>query len=47
MKRFLAWLCGYFYLPCPSCGRMFAGWECGYRTVLRDGRGMVVCRRCD
>ena len=27
VARFLAWLGGYFWLPCPVCGEYFAGFE--------------------
>jgi hypothetical protein len=27
LARFLAWLGGYFWIPCPLCGRYFAGFE--------------------
>jgi hypothetical protein len=27
LARFLAWLCGFFWIPCPLCGRYFAGFE--------------------
>lgn len=29
-NRVWAWLCGYFWLPCPECGEMFGGHEIGY-----------------
>jgi hypothetical protein len=27
LHRFYAWAFGYFWLPCPACGRMFGGHE--------------------
>jgi len=32
----LAWLLGYFYLPCPRCGQPFAGWEMGDGGVITE-----------
>lgn len=48
MKRFLAWLLGYFYLPCVGCGRMFAGWECDISNgvALVNGHSYVLCGKC-
>mgnify|MGYP001566530485 CR=1 FL=1 len=45
--RFYAWLFGFFWLPCPVCGRMFGGHEIinvsvGY-LVCDDGHHRVVC----
>lgn len=46
--RFLNWLYAelfnYFWLPCPICGQMFGGHECGQTGY----RGRVVCKdvRC-
>jgi hypothetical protein len=40
-------LVGYFWLPCPVCGRMFGGHECGEVAVpSRDGQTMrATCRK--
>jgi hypothetical protein len=52
MKRFLnriyAHLFGYFWLPCPNCGRYFGGHEIGklgFPTGL--GTWRVCCKWCD
>lgn len=40
----------YFWLPCPNCGEMFGGWECGKgRTPDPDRPGIskMWCKRCD
>jgi hypothetical protein len=36
---------GYFWLPCPWCGRMFGGFEWGESLMdINDcGRGRVTC----
>lgn len=52
MPRFLhqlyAWLFGYFWLPCPRCGRMFGGheWQFNGDHVMVDGRAMGTCGKC-
>ncbi len=40
---------GYFWLPCPCCGEMFAGFETGKRSVPADtpGQFRVCCKWCD
>jgi hypothetical protein len=48
IARLAAWILGYFWLPCPSCGRDFAGFECGRRGMrTADGSCRVCCRACD
>ncbi len=54
LARLLAWMLGYFWLPCPSCGQMFAGFESGVTFVTdrvsQSGRivsGWTNCKRCD
>ena len=46
VHRVRARLGGYFWLPCPECGRMFGGHECG--PILWDDetrtRGKMLCR---
>ena len=39
-------LMGYFWLPCPQCGRMFGGHETKGGTKLVNGRLMVTCKLC-
>ena len=40
---------GYFWLPCPACGRMFGGHE--YRPapidISRPGRSWMLCPPCE
>lgn len=36
VARVLAALLGYFYLPCPNCGKMFAGWETGHGMTITE-----------
>jgi hypothetical protein len=47
LHRVIAAVGGYFWLPCPVCGRMFGGHEVDHRTgsAIVDGRSMVVCPR--
>jgi hypothetical protein len=45
-NRVYAWLGGYFWLPCPQCGRMFGGHECGAGHVQREGKDWRTCWRC-
>lgn len=46
VHKFVAWLMGYFWLPCPLCGENFAGYEDG-DYILPDpyepGRGSMTC----
>jgi hypothetical protein len=54
LRRFRAWLTGYFWLPCPQCGQMFAGYEeplGSIETTLGSiettlGQGRVTCPAC-
>ena len=49
LAQFLAWLIGYFWLPCPHCGEMFAGFEVipfGGRCYSVDGRCWSCCQNC-
>lgn len=47
LHRSFAWLFGYFWLPCPVCGRMFGGHEiANYSTaalIAEDGTADCVC----
>ena len=44
----LAWLSGYFWIPCPICHRPFAGfeWRDGDTLWTSDNTGECVCPRC-
>ena len=47
MAAFWATFRGYFWLPCPLCSRMFAGFETADSPLMdtpRSGRG--VCWEC-
>jgi hypothetical protein len=50
LHRAYAWLWGYFWLPCPACGRMFGGHETGGHMNLpvsgSIGLGWATCRKC-
>lgn len=47
LARLWAWFAGYFWLPCPSCEKHFAGFEgaigCG---VIRGKKLLTVCLDC-
>jgi hypothetical protein len=45
--RIYAFLAGYFWLPCPKCGRMFGGHETQpFAAIEVNGRGWCVCPQC-
>lgn len=48
--RWLQWLkalaCGYFWMPCPICGRMFGGHEEHGSWDTWPGGGLVTCIEC-
>lgn len=47
LAKFRARVQGYFWLPCPRCGRMFAGFECGKGSVEQvDGSHRIACKWC-
>ena len=41
--RFYAWLFGYFWLPCPICGRFFGGHEESANLMTSWYGGVLVC----
>lgn len=51
LAQFLAWLGGYFWLPCPICKEPFAGFEAslgGECAITEDADGehmWCVCRK--
>ena len=48
MKRFIAWLFGYFWEECPRCQRMFAGFEAAHTAgEMVDGHFLMCCQRCE
>lgn len=47
INKAIAFLGGYFWLPCPSCGQCFGGHEWGYTNGMPnsiDGKG--ICNDC-
>lgn len=48
LHRLYAWLFGYFWLPCPVCGKMFGGHEVADiftgAVIAEDGKAHCVCR---
>ena len=47
LNRAWAWFRGYFWLPCPRCGKMFGGHEIGTgRLVRHSGRISCTCPEC-
>ena len=44
VARFLAWVGGYFWLPCPVCNEPFAGFEWG-ESIMTGNRGRGVCAK--
>ena len=49
IRHFTAWLGGYFWLPCPNCGRMFGGHEIrkgGGGTYHSRGGSFTTCPLC-
>ena len=46
LARFLAWLSGYFWLPCPVCREPFAGFEWPLGVALYTDSGQWgVCSK--
>ena len=45
LNRIYAFIFGYFWLPCPVCGKKFGGHEHVWTTPLisDDGRAYSVC----
>lgn len=49
LHQFYAWLFGYFWMPCPACGRYFGGHEVKpghFTTKMVDGHNKVCCPKC-
>ena len=51
LHRWYAFLFGYFWIPCPSCGRMFGGHEAYGGTFIthetaRSRSGRILCANC-
>lgn len=48
LNRLVAFVCGYFWLPCPLCGEDFGGHEWReWGHTLHDGSsGKGTCPRC-
>ena len=50
LNRLYAFVCGYFWLPCPLCGDMFGGHEAGRYSVPvqgQPGTGRICCKKHD
>lgn len=47
MSYFFRWLkaaiFGYFWMPCPRCGRMFGGFEYRGSILISEHEGRVTC----
>lgn len=39
-------MCGYFWIPCPNCGRMFGGHELGGTLWTSEFEGRCICPMC-
>ena len=47
LNKIYANLSGYFWLPCPICGRMFGGHECSDSVLMKtETSGNCVCKNC-
>jgi hypothetical protein len=44
--RLYALVHGYFWLPCPICGKKFGGHELGGHWYQGGGCGVVTCSDC-
>ena len=47
IRHAIAFFCGYFWLPCPICGKMFGGFECGETLYQSWSRGSMVCKKAE
>jgi len=50
-NRIRAFVCGYYWLPCPNCGQMYGGHEMGGGTLYHEGgptwaKGTCLCPDC-
>lgn len=46
LHKFYAWFMGYFWLPCPVCGKEFGGHEIKSvwtGALIKDGHGWACC----
>ena len=46
LNKIYAFIMGYFWLPCPNCGKMFGGHESGHKSILKNGNLFTVCPDC-
>lgn len=49
IRCFIAFLGGWFWLPCHKCGRNFGGFECGgidFTAHTSDGAYWIPCKWC-
>ena len=48
LNKLYAWIRGYFWQPCPICGRMFGGHEIADFSLLESKYlGGLVCKKCN
>lgn len=45
-RQFRAWFGGYFWLPCPVCGKMEAGFEDHGELLVSEYRSKCTCGDC-
>ena len=45
--RLYAFFSGYFWLPCPICGKMFGGHEAYFGLMTNLSGGSAVCKACE
>jgi hypothetical protein len=50
VHHFWAWLAGYYWIPCPLCGKYIGGhehsWEKSGCLLTGENRGKVTCYDC-
>ena len=47
IQAFYAFINGYFWLPCPLCGKYFGGHETAKDDLyIGWGKGRCVCKEC-
>lgn len=48
LNKIFAFMFGYFWLPCPICGRMFGGHEIADTVLIGHGPlERLVCKKCN
>ena len=47
MKKLIAYLLGYFWIPCPICNEYFAGFEISkYSLKIDENNSKCICKKC-